>query len=51
MGSTCNQKVYAICFGFHSHFKKYINKMFCLTFSYLKTRVSGMSQYKRQDPK
>ncbi len=22
-----------ICFGFHSHFEKYINKVFCLTFS------------------
>ncbi len=29
-----NEKVYIICFGFHSNLEKYINKVLCFTFSY-----------------
>ncbi len=34
---------YPICFGFHSHLEKYINKVVCLTFSYLKRWAYGMN--------
>ncbi len=48
----CNKKMYSdklfatknnypICLGFHFHLEKYINKVFCFTFSYLKRWQMG----------
>jgi hypothetical protein len=46
-----SRKIYLICFGFHFHLEKYINKVFCLYNFIFKNMDKWESQWKWLNPK